>query len=207
MTTAKPQPRRDAVVWEPYPELEAEPKEMMQMSPIAFLRDMLITTLTPGPVFFGHPTILAAGEVPIYYGSPQPGSGGPPPHVIPDCLAAFDVDVPAIWARVGYDPIQNGKPPDFVAEIASLSTHRNDSRHKRDVYAMLRIPEYWRFDSTGGRLYGRAIIGERLVNGQYERFPLLHYDDGSEGSTSPLLNLNFRWRDDRFHVHNPATRA
>ena len=125
--------------------------------------------------------------------------------MIPDCLAAFDVDVPAIWARVGYDPIQNGKPPDFGDEIASLSTHRNDSRHKRDVYAMMRIPEYWRFDSTGGRLYGRAIIGERLVNGQYERFPLLHYDDGSEGSTSPLLDLNFRWRDDRFHVHNPAT--
>ena len=62
MTTTKPQPRRDAVVWEPYPELEAEPKEMMQMSPIAFLRDMLITTLTPGRSFLNTPRFWRRGK-------------------------------------------------------------------------------------------------------------------------------------------------
>ena len=126
--------------------------------------------------------------------------------MIPDCLVAFDVDTAAIWERIGYDPIQNGKPPDFVMEVASRRTYRNDSGHKRDVYEMVGIPEYWRFDPTGGRFYGQAIIGERLVNGRYERQPMVDYD-GSEGATSAALNLNFRWRERRFWIHDPATGA
>ena len=120
---------------------------------------------------------------------------------------AFDVDTDAIWQRVGYDPIQNGKPPDFVMEVASRRTYRNDSGHKRNVYEMVGVPEYWRFDPTGGRFYGQAIIGERLANGRYERLPMVEYDDGSEGATSAVLDLNFRWRERRFWIHNPLTGA
>ena len=69
------------------------------------------------------------------------------------------------------------------------------------------MPEYWRFDPTGGRHYGQAVIGERLVNEQYERLPLVQYDDGSEGSTSPIMNVSFRWREPHFRVHDPATGA
>ena len=205
MTTPKPKTRADAKVWAPYPELPRVPQDMRQNLPIDDLQDLLRSILAPGDHYPYHPTILIGREIPIYYGEPRPRTGGPPPHVIPDCLVAFDVDTAAIWERIGYDPIQNGKPPDFVLEVASPGTRRNDSDHKRDVYRMLGVPEYWRFDPTGGRLYGQSIIGERLVNGSYRQFPLLQYDDGSEGSTSPLLNLNFRWRDQRFRVHNPTT--
>ena len=205
MTTAKPKTRPDAKVWEPYPELPWEPKEMMQMSPVSYFREMFLSILTPGFYYFEHPSILAAGEVPIYYAERAPGASGPPPHVIPDCMVAFDVDTRAIHARVGYDPIQNGKPPDLVVEVASESTRRRDSGHKRDVYQAQQVPEYWRFDSTGGVFYGQSIIGERLVNGRYERIPLIQYDDGSEGATSPVVNLNFRWRDEWFHIHDPVT--
>ena len=205
MTTAKPKTRADAKVWPPYPELPRVPQDMRQNLHIDDLHYKLRSILTPGDPYPYHPTILIGREIPIYYGEPRPGASGPPPHVIPDFLIAFDVDTQAIWERIGYDPIQNGKPPDVVVEVASPSTRRNDSDRKRSVYEMIRVPEYWRFDPTGGRLYGQSIIGERLVNDRYERFPLHQYDDGSEGSTSSLLNVNFRWRPERFYVHDPIT--
>lgn len=99
--------------------------------------------------------------------------------MIPDCLVALDVDARAIWDRVGYDPIQNGKPPDVAIEVASHSTYRSDNVCKREIYRQIGVPEYWRFDPTGGRFYGQPIIGEQLVNEQYERLPLIRYDDGS----------------------------
>ena len=205
MTTTQPKMQRTAEVWEPYPELPLDPKDMQQSRPIGYLQETLCAILTPGFYLPYHPTILIGDQIPIYYGERRPGVSGPPPHVIPDCLVAFDVDTAAIWARVGYDPIQNGKPPDFVMEVASRSTHLNDSLPKREIYRQIGVPEYWRFDPTGGRHYGRAIIGERLVNGQYEELPLVQYDDGSVGATSLVLNLNFRWRDGRFRIHNVVT--
>ena len=205
-TTKKPATRADSKVWEPYPELPWEPQEMMQLRPIDYITSTLLNVLTPGFSDHDHPTIYIAGQTPIYYGEPRPG-GGSPPHVIPDCLIAFDVDTAAIWARVGYDPRQNGKPPDVAIEVASHSTYRNDNTGKRETYRRIGVPEYWRFDPTGGRLYGQPIIGERLVNEQYERLPLVQYDDGSEGSTSPIMNVSFRWREPHFRVHDPATGA
>lgn len=205
MTTPKAGTQPAAQIWEPFPELPREPKDMQQIRPIKYLQDMFLSILTPGFSYQDHPTILIGGEIPIYYAPAAPGSGGPPPHVIPDCLIAFDVDTDAVWRRVGYDPLQNGKPPDFVIEVASRRTHRNDTMRKRDIYQRIGVPEYWRFDPEGGRYYGQVIIGERLVNGQYERFPLTEYNDGSVGATSSVLNLNFRSRDNRFRVHDPET--
>ncbi len=194
----------ESELWEPYPELERAPKDMLQSRPANYLKEMLLSILTPGASYQDHSSILIGDQIPIYYGTTDPASNRTP-HVIPDCLVALDVDCDAIWQRVGYDPLQNGKPPDFVIEVASRSTHRRDTLQKREVYRMLEVPEYWRFDPTGGRYYGRAIIGEHLVNGQYEAFPLIRYDGAAVGATSPILNLNFRWRERRFWVHDPAT--
>lgn len=90
-------------------------------------------------------------------------------------------------------------------EIASSSTCRNDDGRKRDIYQMLGVPEYRRFDPTGGEIFGQAIIGEQLAGGQYQRRPLLRYD-AAVGSTTPLLNLNFRYQgSELFTIHDPAT--
>ena len=193
--------------WEPYPELPREPKDMLQTPASNYLRETLQTILAPGLHYPYHPTVLVGSEIPIYHNLTPPRPGLAPPHVIPDCLIAFDVDTDAIWRRVGYDPEQNGKPPDFVMEVASRRTHRNDTIRKRDIYRRIGVPEYWRFDAEDGRYFGQPIIGERLVNGQYEPFPLVRYDNGAEGSTSAILNLNFRCLDRRFSVHDPTTGA
>ena len=59
-----------------------------------------------------------------------------------------------------------GKPPDLVMEIASRHTGRVDVTAKRDDYAALDIPEYWRFDETG-EYHGSRLAGDRLENGAY----------------------------------------
>ena len=191
--------------WEPYPHLEKEEKDMQQRPVEKDLDLKLGVALTPGHHFPYHPQILIGSEIPIYYGERDPVTGRFP-NVRPDILIALHVDTAAIRRRVGYDPIQNGKPPDAVVEIASPSTYRNDAGHKRNTYQMLGVPEYWRFDPTGGGMFGYAVIGQRLVDGQYQRLPLLEYGGIVVGSTSPLLNLHFRYQgNELFTVHDPET--
>ena len=80
---------------------------------------------------------------------------------------ASDVDPELYYQSNGYVISEQGKPPDFVLEVASESTARRDLGSKRDDYAVFGIPEYWRFDETG-EYYGDRLAGERLVDGVYE---------------------------------------
>ncbi len=129
-------------------------------------------------------------------------------RVQPDCFIAFDVDsevirqnLPNYWVWIV------GKVPDFVIEVASPSTKENDLGHKRDLYAELGIPEYWRFDPTGGELYGQPLVGERLIDGEYQPYNLHTEPDGTVWSRSELLHLDFYWYPDEeeFDVLDPET--
>ena len=79
--------------------------------------------------------------------------------IYPDMLIAFDVDPQVAIDRNGYVISEMGKPPDLVMEIASKSTAHIDENEKREHYAALGIPEYWRFDQTGGELLQAAVAG------------------------------------------------
>jgi hypothetical protein len=98
-----------------------------------------------------------------------------------------------------------GKAPDLVIEVASPSTAANDLGHKRDLYAQLGIPEYWRFDSTGGELYSQPLAGERLVEGEYQSFDLQIGDDNSVKAYSELLDVDFYWDGQEFDVLDSVT--
>ena len=92
-----------------------------------------------------------------------------------------------------------------MLEVASESTAEADVGTKRDYYAELGIPEYWRFDKTG-EFHGARLAGDRLVNGQYQPMVIEDLPGGVLQGYSAALNLNLRWEDGQLVWHDPATR-
>ncbi len=123
----------------------------------------------------------------------------------PDLLIAFNVNPAASQDRNGYVIEEQGKPPDFVMEIASPSTGRRDVTVKRGGYAALGIPEYWRFDDSGGRHHGAPLAGDRLVDGAYQPIPIERIDDRTHQGYSAVLDLYLRWEDGKLGWYDPAT--
>ena len=122
----------------------------------------------------------------------------------PDMLVAFDVDLAAHKARNAYVIADQGKPPDLVLEIASRRTGHVDVTAKRDDYAALGIPEYWRFDETG-EYHGSRLAGDRLENGVYVPLPIEELPEGILQGYSSALILNLRWAKGQLQWHDPST--
>ena len=122
----------------------------------------------------------------------------------PDLLIAFGVDPATYRRRRAYVIADQGKPPDFVLEVASPSTRRIDATAKRNDYAALGILEYWRFDET---LRGRnpRLAGDRLVDGQYQPMPIEELPGGILQGYSEVLNLYLRWERSQLEWYDPAT--
>ena len=112
----------------------------------------------------------------------------------PDMLVAFEVDPVIYEANNGYVVSEQGKPPDFVLEVASESTGDADLNEKRDFYEFVGVLEYWRFDETG-EFHGTRLAGERLVDGEYRLIPIEERDDGILQGYSAALGLSLRWQD------------
>ena len=127
-------------------------------------------------------------------------------RVRPDLFITFGVDAETIRHNLpNYWLWEIGQPPDFVMEVASPSTAANDLGNKRNLYQRLSITEYWRFDPTGGNLYGQPIAADQLQNNQYHPIPITTHPDGSHQAHSPLLNLDFHWNGTAFDVLDPTT--
>ena len=96
-----------------------------------------------GYIRLGHPeTTLVAGEHYLAIAPTTDMTG----LRYPDLLIAFNVNPAAYYQRNAYVISEQGKPPDFVLEIASPGTRGADNTGKRRDYAELGITEYWRFD-------------------------------------------------------------
>ena len=124
----------------------------------------------------------------------------------PDLLIAFDVRPGDYRASNGYIVSEQGKPPDFVMEVASVSTADVDTGAKRDYYADLGIPEYWRFDETG-EFHGDRLAGDILDGETYRPLPLEEVSPGVIQGYSPVLNLIIRWDHGRLVWIDPATES
>ena len=122
----------------------------------------------------------------------------------PDLLVAFDVDPELYEASNGYIVSEQGKPPDFVLEVASESTATTDTGPKRDDYARLGILEYWRFDETGQH-HGARLAGDRLVDGVYVPIQIDRLGDDVLQGYSAALNLHLRWDHGKLAWHDPDT--
>ena len=122
----------------------------------------------------------------------------------PDLLVAFNVDPDAFERSNAYVIEEQGKPPDFVLEIASPSSRRRDLVTKRAAYAELEIPEYWRFDELAKRR-PRKLAGDRLSGGEYRPLPTELLADGTVQGYSPVLDLHLRWEGGQLRWYDPAT--
>ena len=129
----------------------------------------------------------------------EPGSFRNPARY-PDLLVAFDVDPQAYQANNGYIVSEQGKPPDFVLEVAA----EIDVGEKRRDYAALGIGEYWRFNQTG-ECHGERLAGERLVEGEYVAMDIEELPNVSLQGYSAALNLNIRWERGELVFYDPET--
>ena len=153
--------------------------------------------------YLGNPeTTIVSGERSIV---PVPGTPSNQ-RIAPDMLISFNSD-PALYRQDnGYVISRQGKPPDLVMEIASERTGKNDVEDKPARYAALGIPEYWRFDETGG-FHGSRLAGDRLVDGQYEPIAVEEVEDGVLQGYSAALGLLVRWEHGELRWRDPRTGA
>ena len=122
----------------------------------------------------------------------------------PDLLVAFGVDPAAYEASNGYIVSEQGKPPDFVLEVASESTAQRDLNEKRDYYESIGVAEYWLFDRTG-EFYGSRLAGFRLENGRYAAIEVADLPDGDMQGYSAALGLRLRAEGEELAFYDPAT--
>ncbi len=151
--------------------------------------------------FRNHPNVRVNGNVFIYY-----IEGDPNRRFAPDCyvlLEFTDEAMESIRHHNTYLLWEVGKAPDFILEIGSESTVEEDLGPKRDLYAELGVAEYWRYDETGGDFYGEALVGERLVDGEYQRIEMHRESDGKVWSHSDALNLDLWWSDGELRFWDP----
>ncbi len=124
----------------------------------------------------------------------------------PGLLIAFNANPAANRARLGYLIPEQGKPPDFVLEVASDSTYRRDLIVKRSDYARMGVPEYWRFDPDGGRPRRTRLAGDRLAREQYLPIPVHRTEDGFYWGRSEALGLDLCWEEGLLRFWDPAGR-
>ena len=126
-------------------------------------------------------------------------------QLYPNLLIAFDVDRDAAVARRCFALDERGKPPDFVLEVASEHTASNDYENKPRGYANFGVPEYWRFDSTGGNYYPAPLAGDRLVNGEYQPISIVKLDEERYWGHSDILNLDLCWESGNLRWYDPVS--
>ena len=150
--------------------------------------------------FGSYDTTIVLSEIPV-----RRIPGQQEGHRIPDLLIAFGVDRAFAVEQRGYSIRDQGKPPDFVLEVASLTTGRNDYTRKRDDYAAFGVLEYWRFDPSGGEYYDAPLAGDHLVDGVYQPIEVVQVGETSHRGHSTALGLDLCWEDGQLRWYDPES--
>ena len=139
-----------------------------------------------------------SGDLLLYY-----ERGNPRRCVAPDVLVTVGV---SRGLKRTYLLWEEGKPPDFVAEVSSPRSRTDDRTKKRELYARLGVREYFLFDPVyeddehSGRLQGFRLWGD----GSVEMGP-----GGAEGSgqelRSEVLGISLRPEHKRVRLRDIAT--
>ena len=139
---------------------------------------------------------LVAADILVYS-----EEGNPKNRIAPDVLAAFGIGT---HNRPTYLTWQEGKPPDWVLEVASPGTVPNDLHFKRHAYAAMGVPEYWLFDPQGD-LFPPGVPrlqGLKLVDGKYETLEA-RLKSGLRTIRSAVLDLDLRAEGELIRFRDP----
>ena len=191
-TTTFAKPDRD---FEPYPEFP--PRDDMQNWNYLYSRGQAAALA----IHLGDRETTTAGcEIPV----------GPTldRHMgirVPDLTVSRNSRPDLILEHGGYAIDRQGKPPDFVLEVASKTTGVIDYTDKRADYERYGIAEYWRFDPTRGEYHDTALAGDRLVEGRYQPIEIEWSDESHGRGYSEALGLYLCWEDGELRFYDPET--
>ena len=146
--------------------------------------------------FAGRPDVYVSGDLLIYH-----EEGNPRASVAPDAFVVFGAED---RQRQTYKLWEEPKAPDFVLEVASANTWREDEGRKRALYERLGVCEYWQYDPTGEYL-GVRLKGHRLVEGAYEPQPVARSLDRTLILRSETLGLELLVRGSKMRFRDPVT--
>ena len=152
-----------------------------------------------GDLGVARPEALVAADILVYS-----EEGNDKNRVAPDVLVAFGVGT---HNRSTYRVWKEGKPPDWVLEVASPGTVSRDLEFKPCVYAAMGVREYWLFDAKGG-VFPRGMArlrGLKLADGKYAPLPS-RLQDGLFVIRSEVLRLDLRAEGELIRFRDPATR-
>ena len=140
--------------------------------------------------------VYVSGDLLMYY-----EEGNPRVSVAPDVFVVLGVED---RVRRHYLVWEEGKAPDFVLEVASKSTWREDLGRKREIYARLGVREYWQYDPTG-EYFSPVLQGLRLAGGDNVRQLAVASPDGALTLQSETLGLELRAQGGEMRFRDPAT--
>ena len=106
------------------------------------------------------------------------------PPIAPDVYVAFGV---ADRHRSSYVPWEEGKVPDFVLEVVSPSSRKQDVEERPGVYAEMGVQEFFLYDPEG--CLEPALSGFELCDGEYKPLPEEELQEGVVGIHSEVLEL------------------
>ena len=123
-------------------------------------RDLMVELIqTLQARYAADPLVYVSGNLLLFY---EPGNRRR--HVAPDVFVVKGV---AKYERPNYLVWEEGKGPDFVIELTSASTRKEDVEHKFALYRdVLRVQEYFLFDPLGDYLQP-PLQGYRRRQGRY----------------------------------------
>ena len=181
-----------------YPSSDGQP---MGETPVH--RDCIIDAIwTLQEYFAERADIYISGDMFLYY-----EEGNPRASVVPDVFVVLGAVKDELreggWRDI-YKLWEEPKGPDFVLEVTSRSTRRQDQVRKRALYARLGVGEYFLYDPKGEYLVP-PLQGMRLRAGGYEPLAPSRLADGAAGVWSEALGLYLRRRGRALRLHNPAT--
>ena len=181
------QPKLGATPTIVYPESDGKP-----MAETDVHRDLMVDFIQMLQHHFRDEPVYVSGNLLIYY-----EEGNSKKSVAPDVFVVHGV---AKKRRRTYRTWEEGKTPDFVLEVSSRSTHRNDIEEKKALYAeVLEVQEYYIYDPEGE--IEPHFIGYELIDGVYHEIDFV-----DSRLPSSVLGLELGERDGVLRLYNPRTR-